>query len=76
MVATVRLNNDLSNTLNHLAYTFQKKKSDIIREAIEFYSKSLQDSKKLRLQKAINKTLKEDFKEYKEFESTINDGLK
>ena len=49
MVATVRLNSELEDTLNHIAKKLHKKKSDIIRDAISFYAKSLEDSKKTRL---------------------------
>ena len=66
MVATVRLNSELEETLNSIAKRFHKKKSDIIREAITFYAKNLEKTKETRLQKAIEKTYKEDFKEYEE----------
>jgi len=66
MVATVRLNSELEETLNSIAKRCHKKKSDIIREAITFYAKNLEKTKETRLQKAIEKTYKEDFKEYEE----------
>jgi predicted transcriptional regulator len=75
MIATVRLNDELEDTLNTIAKSLHKKKSDIIREAILFYAKSLQDSKKKRLHNAIDKTAKYDFDEYKNIEDTINDGI-
>ena len=75
MIATVRLNSELEETLNSVAKSLHKKKSDIIREAIQFYAKSIEDSKKDRLQSAIRKTTKQDFDEYKTMEGTLDDGI-
>jgi len=75
MVATVRLNSELEETLNHISEKLHKKKSDIIRDAISFYAKSLEENKKIKLQKAIKKTNKSDFNEYKNMEDSLNDGL-
>ena len=75
MVATVRLDNKLEDILNTLSQDFHKKKSDVIRDAITFYAKSLEESKKTRMQNAILKTANEDYKEYKDMEGTLSDGL-
>ncbi|MEA3553478.1 MAG: CopG family transcriptional regulator [Campylobacterota bacterium] len=75
MVATVRLDSKLENILNELAQNFHKKKSDIIRDAISFYAQSIEESKKTRMQNAISKTTNSDYKEYKDMEDTLNDGL-
>ncbi len=75
MVATVRLNDELEEILNSISKRFHKKKSDVIREAITFYAKNLEKTKKTRLQKAVEKTYKEDFKEYKKMEDTLDDSL-
>ena len=75
MIATVRLNDELGETLNSIAKSLHKKKSDIIREAILFYAKSLEESQKNRLHNAIKKTTKDDFNEYKNMEDTLNDGI-
>ena len=75
MIATVRLNAELEETLNSVSKSLHKKKSDIIREAILFYAKSLENNKKNRLQNAIKKTTKRDFNEYKNMEDTLNDGI-
>lgn len=75
MVATVRLSSELEETLSHISQKLHKKKSDIIRDAIRFYAKSLEDSKKTRLKKAIDKTQNADFKEYVDMEDSLNDGL-
>ena len=75
MVATVRLNSELEETLNSIAKRFHKKKSDIIREAITFYADNLEKTKKTRLQKAIDKTYKADLAEYKDMEESLDDAL-
>ena len=75
MVATVRLSSELEETLNDISQKLHKKKSDIIRDAISFYAKNLEETKKTRLQKAIDKSSKSDFNEYLDMEDSLNDGL-
>jgi predicted DNA-binding protein len=75
MVATVRLNSELEELLNSISKRFHKKKSDVIREAIRFYAKDLESTQKSRMQKAMQKSAQSDFREYKEFEDSLNDGL-
>jgi len=75
MIATVRLDSELEEILNSVAKKFHKKKSDVIREAISFYAKSLEKNQKTRLQLAMQKTKDSDFKEYKEFEDSLDDSL-
>jgi len=47
----------------------------VIREAIRFYAAELDKTQKTRMQKAMQKTAKSDFKEYKQLEEAVNDGL-
>jgi len=75
MIATVRLDSELEEILNSITKKFHKKKSDIIREAIKHYAKHIEISQKTRLQIAMGKTMKSDFKEYQNFESSIDDSL-
>ncbi len=75
MVATVRLDRELEEILNSISKKFHKKKSDVIREAISFYAKSLEKNQKTRLQKAMQKTSICDFEEYKDLESSLDDNL-
>jgi len=75
VVATVRLNDELEELLNSISKRFHKKKSDVIREAIRFYAQDLQKNRKTRMQKAMSKTMKEDYKVYKELEDGLSDGL-
>lgn len=49
MIATVRLDENLENTLNRVSKILDKKKSEVIREAIIFYSQKVEQNKKNRL---------------------------
>ncbi len=75
MIATVRLDSELEEVLNSIAKKFHKKKSDVIREAISHYAKSLEKSQKTRIQKAMAKTMESDFSEYKEIEGSLDDSF-
>ncbi|MCT7505098.1 ribbon-helix-helix domain-containing protein [Aliarcobacter cryaerophilus] len=75
MIATVRLDENLENTLNRVSKILDKKKSDVIREAIIFYSQKVEQNKKNRLLNAIEKTKDIDKKYFEDFEGTINDGF-
>ena len=75
MTATVRLDDELTKRLEVLASTLQKKKSDVIRDAISFYAKNIESKKKTRLLKAVEKVNASDKKEYLEMEGTLADGI-
>jgi len=75
MTATVRLDDTLEEKLNNLAKHLHKKKSVIIREAIGYYAKSIEDAQKPRILRAIEKTKKADKELYDDFEGTISDAL-
>lgn len=75
MIATVRLDENLEKTLDNISKTLDKKRSDIIREAISFYAKNIEENKKSRILNAIEKTKKSDKKLYDDFESTLNDSI-
>lgn len=75
MTATVRLDDKLEAKLNALAQTLHKKKSDVIREAINFYATSVEDSQKSRILSAIEKTKKADKLLNDTFEGTLSDAL-
>ncbi|WP_309498470.1 CopG family transcriptional regulator [Sulfurovum sp.] len=75
MVATVRLDENLEKTLNRVSEILHKKKSDVIREAIVYYAKSVEKSKKSRILKAVEKTKNADRDEYEVLEGTLSDGL-
>ncbi|MEA1891232.1 MAG: CopG family transcriptional regulator [Campylobacterota bacterium] len=75
MVATVRLNSEMEELLNSMSLKFHKKKSDVIRDALTFYAKSMKDTKDAKLLKAIEKTKDADYKEHKDMDNTLDDGL-
>jgi predicted transcriptional regulator len=75
MIATVRLDSELEAILNGLSKQFEKKRSAIIREAISFYAKSIENRKKNRLQQAIKKTANQDYNEYKLLDEILNDSF-
>ncbi len=75
MVATVRLDDNLENTLNRVSKILHKKKSDVIRDAIAFYAQNIEENKKSRILSAVEKTKNIDKKEFKDFEDISDDGL-
>ena len=75
MVATVRLDDNLNITLNKLTSILNKKKSVIIREAINYYAKNINKKQKSRIINAIEKTKDIDKEEFLNFEGTLDDGI-
>ena len=75
MTATVRLDEALELKLERIAKTLRKKKSDVIRDAIEFYASSVESHKKSRILLAVEKTKEADKAVYESVEGTLNDGL-
>ena len=75
MVATVRLDNTLDEILSNLSKNLQKKKSDIIREAIKLYAKNIDNNKKSRILNAVNKTKDIDKSEFKELRELENESM-
>ena len=75
MLATVRLDDNLENTLNRVSKILHKKKSDVIRDAITFYAQNIEENKKSRILSAVEKTKNIDKKEFKDFEDISDDGL-
>ena len=75
MVATVRLDESHETKLVKIAELLHKKKSDVIRDALDYYADFVLDEKKRRILKAVEKVKDADSLESKELESTLNDGL-
>ena len=75
MTATIILNDILDNRLNNIAQMFHKKKSEVIIEAIEQYANNVEKARKLKLQRAIEKTKDINKQEFKDFEGTTDDGI-
>lgn len=75
MTTTVRLDESLEKKLDLLTTVLHKKKSDVIRDAISFYAKNVQTSKKRRILQAVEKTTSFDKAESEAMDETLNDGL-
>lgn len=75
MTATVRLDDTLESTLTRLSTVLHKKKSDVIRDAISFYAQNIEKNQKSRILNAVEKSKDIDKKEFKDFETTTNDGI-
>ena len=75
MTVTVRLDEPLEKKLELLTKILHKKKSDIIRDAIEFYAKNIENSHKRRMLSAVEKTATADKMESDALGGTSNDGL-
>jgi len=67
MVATVRLDKKVENSLNNLTKELNKKKSDVIRDAINYYAFMIESKKKTKLRDAVLKTKDADRKILAEF---------
>lgn len=75
MIATVRLDDSLEKKLNDLSKKLHKKRSDVIRDAINYYFSSVENEKKSRIFNAAAKTKEQDLNLYKEFEGTLSDAI-
>jgi len=75
MVATVRLDDVHENKLEKVAALLHKKKSDVLRDALDYYADYVLNAKKRRILKAVEKVKEADTLESIEMESTLNDGL-
>lgn len=75
MTATVRLDEALEIKLECMAKSLRKKKSDVIRDAIEYYASNVESEKKSRILLAVEKTKEVDKAVYESVEGTLNDGL-
>jgi predicted transcriptional regulator len=75
MVTTVRLDENVEKELNELVSSLNKKRSEIIREAIYYYAKNIKKAKKSRIQNAITKSKDADYRLYKEFEGILDESI-
>ena len=75
MTATVRIDDTLEKKLEKLTKTLHKKKSDVIRDAINYYANDMEKIQKSRILKAVEKTKEKDKNDYKAFEGTLDDSL-
>lgn len=75
MVATVRLDDAHKSKLEKVAALQHKKKSDVLRDALDYYADYVLNAKKRRILKAVEKVKGADALEAKALEGTLNDGL-
>ncbi|MMZ69755.1 Ribbon-helix-helix protein, copG family [compost metagenome] len=75
MVTTVRLDEKREDKLSQIAEMLDKKKSDVLREALDYYAEYILEQKKTKFKLAVDKVKEADFKEYKTYEGTVDDGL-
>ncbi len=75
MIATVRLDENLEKTLNRITKIVDKKKSEVIRDAIKMYAETIENKKRSKILNAIEKTKDIDKKEFNELEGTLDDGI-
>ncbi len=75
MTTTVRLDVKREEKLSKISQMLNKKKSDVLREALDFYAKHILDEKRAKFKKVIDKVKDADFKEHKDMEGTLDDGL-
>jgi len=75
MIATVRLDEDHESKLKKVAEILHKKKSDVLRDALDFYADHILNEKKRRILDAVAKVKAADALESEALEDTIDDGL-
>ena len=75
MVATVRLDKKVENSLSLLTKELNKKKSDVIRDAINYYALIVESRKKAKIKDAVLKTKDADKKLLAEFEDILDEAL-
>ncbi len=75
MVATVRLDEVHENKLKKVAQLLHKKKSDVLRDALDYYADHVLYEKKRRLLQAVEKVKEADALETEALEGTLDDGL-
>ena len=61
--------------MKKVAEVLHKKKSDVLRDALDYYADHVLNEKKRRILKAVAKVQAADASESAAFEATINDGL-
>jgi len=75
MVTTVRLDRESEGNLINLSKTLNKKKSEVIREAIYYYALMIEKERNKKIKKAVLKTKNVDKKVFEEYEDILDDAL-
>ena len=75
MTATVRLDTHHEKLLEEVAEQLHKKKSEILREALDFYAKHVLSEKRRRMDQAVERVKEAERKEMEFCDGTIDDAL-
>lgn len=75
MVATVRLDDVHEIKLSKVAALLHKKKSEVLRDALDYYADYVLNEQKRRMLKVVEKVKEADASESKALEGTLGDGL-
>lgn len=68
MIISIKIDEEIEKKLNYLTNTLNKDKSEVIKNAITLYSQNIENNKKNRILKAIEKTKEADKKINKLFD--------
>ncbi len=75
MITTVRLDKKSVNSLINLTKILNKKKSEVIRDAISYYALMIEKKRKEKIKEAVLKTKDADKKIFKEYEDILDEAL-
>lgn len=75
MVTTVRFDEKRAKTLERMTTLLHKKKSEVIREALDYYAAHILQNRESRIAKAARKVAEADTEEMKIWDTTVDDGL-
>ena len=75
MVTTVRLDKERERLLEEMAKKLHRKKSEVLREALDYYAQHVLNERKRRMEEAVSKVCKADAEEAGAWEGTVGDGL-
>ncbi len=75
MTTTVRFDEKRVEILEKMTTMLHKKKSEVIREALDYYAAHVLNSRDRRIAEAVKKVAEADAKEMKIWDETVDDGL-
>ena len=74
MATTVRLDKQQEEKLAKVANVLHKKKSEVLRDALDYYAEYVISQKKVHFKKIVDKVKEADFEAYKTYEGMIDDA--
>jgi len=75
MVTTVRLDREAEGNLINLSKILNKKKSEVIREAIYYYALMVEKERNKKIKEAVLKTKNVDKKVFEEYDDILDEAL-